>query len=492
MSQRHLFNKYNVSDEILSKKIKDISIANGRALINHNRIDLVAKHIYIDSKVLNKNREFSKELYASHISAFTHGKFIEQGQEGKKEGVDSFFKVFDDLIEEIESNGFDASLSRVPVDKDFVIMDGAHRTAVCSYFNLPIEVSQFNTSTPAYNYAFFKERMLEPKYLDFIIHRYIQISNKNIYTLCLWPKAYKDKDRVRSILKDNVDIVYEKEVLLTPTGAHSFVTQIYHHHDWVGTPKNGFKGSVNKVDACFDGKNPLTVFVIETNSSLDEILVLKEQIRSLFNYGKHSVHITDNQEETEQISELLLNANSIYQMNNGNAFKYYKGINKLLDFKERLQKNNYDYKEIILDGSGPMEAFGLREASDLDFISDQNVPNWDDYAKRTKSELVKLYGDNVDHLQSPEAYFYFFGLRFLTLDKVLEGKRKRNEKKDNLDAEIIVKFLRSNSINRYEEAMFKLKKRRLHWKRNLKTIAGDLLRRLGLLDIIKSILKRLT
>lgn len=129
MSQRHLFNKYNVSDEILSKKIKDISIANGRALINHNRIDLVAKHIYIDSKVLNKNREFSKELYASHISAFTHGKFIEQGQEGKKEGVDSFFKVFDDLIEEIESNGFDASLSRVPVDKDFVIMDGAHRNS---------------------------------------------------------------------------------------------------------------------------------------------------------------------------------------------------------------------------------------------------------------------------------------------------------------------------------------------------------------------------
>ena len=490
MSQRALFNSYNISDDMLNSRIQDFTIPNSRSLINPFRIDLIAKHIYIDSRILNENILFSKELYKAHISAFTHGKYIEQGQEGNKDSLQKYYDVFDDLIEKIKAGGFDPTISRVPIDTNGIILDGAHRTAVCSYFKLPIQVSKFNVSSPVYDYSFFKMRMMEPKYLDFIIHKYIQIMGKNLYTLCIWPKAFENKENIRLILEKNVALVYEKEISLTPRGAHSFVSQIYHHHDWVGTPKDKFMGARNKVNACFNDANPLTLFVLETDKSLNEIIQLKEEIRNSFAFGKHSLHITDNYKETEQISELLLNNNSVHHLNYGNPFNYYQGVQKILGFKDILLKNNYDVKEVLIDSSGSMEVYGLRKANDIDFISNQNIPAGEYYNKRSENELMKLYGKDIDNLRSPDSYFYFFGLRFLTLDKVLESKKNRGEKKDIVDTGILTKYLKSNSVSKYADIKFSFKRKMISCRRDLRIIIAAILRKLGLFDIIKYIMDR--
>jgi len=472
MSQRHLFNSYNITDEILNSKIKDLTIIDSITLLNPFRIDLIAKFIYIESKVLNVNRVYSEKLYKAHIAAFTHEKYVEQGQEGSKRGIESFYEVLHELILKIELEGFNPEISRVPIDKHGIILDGAHRTAVCAYFRKPLPVSQFNIEGPKYDYDFFKKRMMKPKYMDFMAHKYIQIKKKNLYTLCLWPKAFTKKDIIKSFLKNNFAMLYEKEVSLTPRGAHSFVSQIYHHHDWVGEPKNGFKGSKNKVNACFDNKNPLMLFVLETDKSLDEIIELKEEIRDLVGYGKHSIHITDNQKETVQISELLLNDNSVYHLNHANPFHYYKGIERFILFKELLEEKNHSTKEILVDCSGSMEVFGLREASDIDFVSNQNISKGEYYSKRTEEELFKLYGENMDSLQSPESYFYFFGIKFLTLDQVLLSKNRRGEKKDILDATILENYLKSNSLSKYSDIKFNIKRKWISWKKDIRMLIG--------------------
>ena len=69
--------------------------------------------------------------------------------------------MLDELILKIEAEGFNPEISRVPIDKHGIILDGAHRTAVCAYFRKPLPVSQFNIEGPIYNCDFFKKRMTQ-------------------------------------------------------------------------------------------------------------------------------------------------------------------------------------------------------------------------------------------------------------------------------------------------------------------------------------------
>jgi hypothetical protein len=489
MSNRHLFNPYNITDEIFNSKTEDFILSDSRALLSPYRIDLIAKFIYIESKEKKVNIEYAKELYKSHIQAFTHGRYKEQGQETTKSGIEVFYNILDQLIITIQEEGFNNKVSRIPIDKNGIIIDGAHRTAVCAYYNKPISVSQFDIEGPKYDFEFFNKRMMKSKYLDFMVHNYIKIKGKNLYALCLWPKAYENRDLVKEFLKANVKLVYEKQVSLTPRGAHSFVSQIYSHHDWVGTPKNGFSGSKNKVDSCFASTNPLVVFVFETEKSLDEIVALKEEFRKIVGLGKHSVHVTDNQNETIQISELLLNDNSIYHMNYANPFQYYKGIERLLTFRKLLKKQSHDSKEILIDGSGSLEVFGLRAADDIDYISRQDIHKGPYHSIRSKDELFKLYGKNIDSLQSPDSYFYFLGLRFLTLNEVLISKKRRAEKKDLLDAVIIESLLSMNRVDKYSEFKFNIRRKGIFLKKNFKNLVRKILKKLGIFNTLKRILK---
>ena len=41
--------------------------------------------------------------------------------------------------------------------------------------------------------------------------------------------------------------------------------------------------------------------------SLDDVLIIKEQVRELFNVGKHSVHITDTKEEAIRTARIVCN-----------------------------------------------------------------------------------------------------------------------------------------------------------------------------------------
>ena len=60
-----------------------------------------------------------------------------------------------------------------------------------------------------------------------------------------------------------------------------------------------------------------------------EILDIKKRIRDIYGIGNHSVHMTDNTEETIQIANIILNKNSIHLLSYGCPDKY-KQINGLI------------------------------------------------------------------------------------------------------------------------------------------------------------------
>jgi len=492
MDERHLFNKYNISNEKLDLKINDLKIKNAKDLINCNRLDLIAKYIYVEAKDSGVNIEYSKELYKAHIKAFTHGEYFERGQEDNKNSIDAFYEVFDKLIVEISKYGFNYNISKIPIDKNGVLIDGAHRVSICAFYNLAIKVTKFNTEALKFNYVFFKKRMLEPKYLDYIINRYVGLKKNSIYAMCLWPCAFQKNKIVREILDEHLSILYEKEIILNSKGAHSFIAQIYHHHDWVGSPLDKFSGAQNKADNCFGNyKSPITLFFLETDLSFLEILKLKDKIRKNVGLDKHSVHITDNFEETKQISELLLNKNSIYQLNYGSPLKFKEGVERIIKFKKYLQDNNWSLENVLVDGSCSMEMFGIRKADDVDFISNQTIPKKEDFNQRSQSELLKLYGGRLDDLNSPESYFYYFRLKFTTLNTVFKSKENRGEKKDKKDSLLIKEFLSSNKISKRTEAIFLLNRRAMMLKRKIRLLVSKTLKALGLFKILKKMISKI-
>ena len=81
------------------------------------------------------NCKFINELYDKHIEAFSAGSYNEPGND-EKNSIKKYIDTFEVLIKNIKKSGIDETISVIPVGKNNEIMDGAHRTAIASYFNL--------------------------------------------------------------------------------------------------------------------------------------------------------------------------------------------------------------------------------------------------------------------------------------------------------------------------------------------------------------------
>ena len=117
----------------------EIEEIEARKLLTPERIDLMAKWFYIDAKVQGADMAYAREIYAKHIEAFSEGTFTEPGTE-EKNTIEKYYFAFDELIEDIRENGFDSQKSLVPVGKDNVLLDGAHRCACVAYFGKKVKV----------------------------------------------------------------------------------------------------------------------------------------------------------------------------------------------------------------------------------------------------------------------------------------------------------------------------------------------------------------
>lgn len=273
-------------------------------LLRPERLDLAAKLAYIDAKVTGESFEEAKKLYAKHIEAFSEGSFAEPGDE-EKTSLDKYFGVFDALIADFQKNGFCAEKSLVPVGDNNVILDGAHRTACAIYFHQMITVAYFPGMSVKFDYDYFRSRYLSEQYLREMAATFVQFSNKQLYCCCMWPVAdmRKRAEAVKKIAA-YAPIVLDTEISLTKEEIRGLMIEIYGHQDWVGTADDGYAGVMGKVNACFRPGRSTRVVIFE-GGDLQEVLDLKASMRGIFQIEKHSLHISDSNEETKQMIATL-------------------------------------------------------------------------------------------------------------------------------------------------------------------------------------------
>ncbi len=353
-------------------------------LVNAKRLDLACKIFYIECRENGYDMTFAKKLYKKHIQAFTNGSFTEPGS-SEKNSIGAYYEIFDGLIDDIKKNGFDITKSIIPVNENGVIMDGSHRAAVAFYYKIPVPIIRIKGIEWNNDYSFFKNQGLSEKYLDFMTYKYIHYSNLP-FVICLWPRANSPEKRQRAdeLIAKSGNIVYRKDNYFNYHGLEQLMIHLYREQPWCGGPETFFSGIDGKASECYRKGSSTRVYVID-NITLDEVLALKKQIRSLFNIENHSIHITDTKEEAILAGQVLFNKNSIEMLNYGNPYSNKYFWNQLFDFIK-----GYNEKKIL----APETTFALYGEK-----KEFRINYWNDSAINKRAE-------------DPDFYLYYLGIKF--------------------------------------------------------------------------------
>lgn len=263
---------------------------------------------------------------------------------------------------------------------------------------------------------------------------------KNCYMACVWPAAGLTKNKKSAVedrLQEGGQIIASREVYLTYRGMKNFMAQIYGHQAWTGNIQNHFRGVRGKADMCFKAGQPVTTYLFAAEN-LEKVLEIKDRIREVFAIGKHSIHIADNQRETESMVELLYNRNSVDLLNCAKPYQYSNVFCKIKKMKTDIHEKGLEKDRFILGGDSILEVCGMKKA--------ENLVLWSDYEEKEISELLaggwQYRGHIPDDLRDSNNYFYFEGMRFKSVPYIVRKKMLEQEGGGTREIELLTKFLK--------------------------------------------------
>jgi GT2 family glycosyltransferase/glycosyltransferase involved in cell wall biosynthesis len=430
----HFYNLLPISEGALHKSIDPLQI------LSYKRFDVAAKYIYVKFKEKYIDSRWGLEIYDEHLRVFNNYK---EGDGTGKEGLAAFVASFNNTIDSLKQNGFDSNQAMIPISKNDELIEGAHRVAASIYLKNNIEVLAFNSPGWEYDYKFFASRGLNSSYGDAIAFEFCKLKN-NAKMVMLFPSADGKDAEVEKILKKYGGIFYRKDIYLTQKGSVLLMSQIYKDEQWLGSMHDGFRGAQHKAAECFKSTLPLCLFVFDPLYDAD-LIAAKDEIRALYNIGKHSVHINDRHDETLNIAKILLNDNSIHFLNNADP-KIFTGFsNNINKYKNSLKNSGCDSEYFCVGGSAVMAMYGIRDAQDVDYLHyEKNLTVDKDISSHNK-EIAYYPTTRDDIIFNPLNHFYFDGIKFASLEVIKKLKKKRGEEKDKRDINLVNNFLSDNS-----------------------------------------------
>lgn len=469
LTTESLYSAYHLSEETSFS----CETVDPMSLLNSDRLDVMAKVIYLELK--DKAPEHARALYLEHIRVMTKDSFVEY--DGGKTKKEDFLRSFDALFENMQQNGFAETALPIPVDRNGCLMDGAHRAAAAIVLHLPVRVVRIDTdaSYDHYDYRYFRAHAMKEDYLDEMVLRYVLL-DPEVGCVNLWPSAKGHDAEAEQILEDHFGIFYKKEVTLNENGAFNYLAQIYREYSWAQNDGDGFSGVYRKLVPCFPTFDPVRVYLIHVKD-FSQVTEVKEELRNIYQLEKHSLHATDNHEETVEMARLLLSFNSIFFMNHCNSTAFHS------TFRLLAEGQKMNLSETVFTGSIVLALYGIREAQDLDYLTlNQKDP-------ASHDAYISLYGMTLnDALYNPENWFTYFGMRFLTLERVRKFKENRNEAKDQDDLKLIDLVLSEQNQTNYKVKL-------LQWKRRtIAHVQGSILRaahRTGTYEMLRSVYQKL-
>jgi len=388
-------------------------------LLTYSRLDLAIKILYLEYKKYGPTF-YTAQLYSEHIKAFSMGSYSEPGNRDKS-SLQNYLDDFEAISKIVESSGLDDTISVVPISENGSIANGAHRVAASHVARRHVPAVWLGCPNHEYDAKFFIQRGMSQSDVEVAVTKFIELA-ENCYTALIWPSAEGKDNELESLIPN---ILYRKNVELNHTGAHNLLSQVYYDEPWLGERVENYPGVENKLVECFKTFNDLRVIAFQA-PNLDQVLLLKEKIRTLYSIGKHSVHITDTQSEAVRVARTLFNDNSVHFLNHGRPNKYLTTHKKLERFKQFLALKNLNIEEVVLDSSVILSLYGLRECNDIDYLSIKDVAeDMHDEIIQNHIDDLKFHGQEIETLIfDPSFYFYYDDMKFVAFSQLLLMKKK--------------------------------------------------------------------
>ena len=282
-----------------------------------------------------------------------------------KQGLARFLNEFHCLLADLDP----ARVPLVPVDFTHAAFDGVHRISAAIAMGRPVNCVKIDSATNSRaTAAFFHGNShghspLPNDILEESAIEYCRIKDTTAIAL-IFPVVASEEKAIHELAEVS-DVVYRKDIILSPKGGEALLRQVYQGHQWFA--QNGMgEGFLNKQRYCFPFTGVLRVLLLDRINP-NTLRPAKERIRSIYDLGNHSIHITDSSEETLRVARVVFNRNSVALLD--------MGIGKLPNFHEKLflyrnwlEASDIDEEEVCIDGSAILALLGLRECRDLDFL----------------------------------------------------------------------------------------------------------------------------
>jgi len=451
-------------------------------LLTWNRLDLGFKLNYLELK--DKVPNYAKDIYHQDIKSQTLGTFEEFGNKNK-DSFEEYVKHFDTIYNNIKQNGFNSENSFVPLSDRNTIINGAHRVASLIYLEEKVKAVKLELPIMTCDYKYFFERNVPEYIIEAAVLKFIEYS-ENTFIAFLWPSGSHNLNE--SVTKFS-KIIYKKSIKLDVKGAFNLLYHLYSHMSWVGNSENDYQGIKQKLIECFPTFSPFTMIAFQSNS-IEDVKQIKSGVRSINNIGFSSIHITDTKEEAISISQLLLNENGLHYLTFGNPTKFLSVEHCLNKYINLIERNNIDKNSIVLDGSVVLALYGLRKNNDLDYISSVELKSLELTSNIDSHDDVLVYHqvDKQELIYNPKYYFYFKGIKIVSLKQVYHMKNCRGETKDIHDCKMMDAYI---SDNRLALSLIRIKQyyyySKIKFKIRFKNVLFRFLKKLKLYNFVRMI-----
>ncbi len=192
--RKHISN-YNYLKTFLNfGEVQTIYKVNPLELLSPINYDIFIKYIYFK----NTENHTAKKMYLKHIKIFNNY----QEPDGSKNNKNDFLNGCTQLL-----NNYDFTSTIIPISKQGIIIDGAHRVALSIVKNTNILCTDFDTFDLCFDFTYFAKRGFPKKYQDYIGFVIIELLN-DISCIVLKYNSKKDLRIIISKMKETFDVYY--------------------------------------------------------------------------------------------------------------------------------------------------------------------------------------------------------------------------------------------------------------------------------------------
>ncbi len=406
-------------------------------LLRSNRFDVPIKFAFAEALTRGEPPEWLTQAYLDNIRAFNG--FFEAIPE--KNSPEDFLRSFRQTFESLRRFGFDAKESRISVNWDGQVVDGAHRLACAAALDLDVIVER-SAERPDYGQFFFEGRG-QPVSVSDLTARVVLSYNRSTRLFFVWGCVSPTVDaEIHESLNSLGHVNYRRSEMLPLREVVSLKRILYsgrEHQSWTGDGRDGFSGIRRHARSSF-GRFPTRTYLV-SDAGDSALRDFKVAIRDRIGLGNYPVHTTDTWEETKKVGEFL------YGTDHRMILRH---LNLGWDFEaDRFAMANHNHARFefsslpprfLITGSSTLDILGIRNRRDVDYLSDQDlspgaVPEGDNHGEERHH-----YSAPIEELLSdPQYSFQLGGVRYLSPRELLRFKARRREwPKDFVDAAALI------------------------------------------------------